>query len=249
MAFSSILRTAFTGVDGDNSTLNGTTTINTSIPASILEAFLPGYGGVTRFIHQSFGFDITIFVSAGVVIWLFCKVAAYLYATISRLVSSNYMCSININSMDDIYYHLMKWLAAQDSIKNSRSLMAETVFTKAWDGEDEEGDGPMLDDDDTDEINFLNFSNQETKAPPRYIPHFGSHRFWWEGNFFLLYRVQKAVLEINSMPAVRDQELLTLTCFGRSAQPIKNLLQAAKDFYLLDHNEKTVIRRPAPKDM
>lgn len=233
-----------------NGTENGTSTLPASIPASILEAFLPGYGGITRFIHQSFGFDVTIFVSAGVVIWLLCQISSYLYTSVYELVAKNYMCSINVKSIDDIYFHLMKWLAAQESIRNSRSLMAETTFVKTWEVEDEEGDGVSVDDDDNDEeINFLNFSNQEAKAPPRFIPHFGSHRFWWKGNLFILARVRQQVVDVGSFGSIKDHETLTLTCFGRSAQPIKNLLQDAKDFSLLDHKEKTVIRRPSTKEM
>lgn len=248
MALSSLFKYGLPQSDV-NGTMNGTSTFAVSIPASVLEAFLPGYGAITRFIHQTIGFDITIFVSAGVVIWLLCKICSYLYTSLYVLVAQNYMCSINVTSLDDIYCHLMKWLAAQDSIKNSRSLMAETTLIKTWDVEDEECDGASGEDDSDGKIECLNFSNQEAKAPPRFVPHFGSHRFWWKGNLFLLHRMEKSVLDLAPSFPSKDQEILTITCFGRSAQPIKSLLQDAKDFYLLDHREKTVILRPSSKDM
>jgi chaperone BCS1 len=49
--------------------------------------------------------------------------------------------------------------------------------------------------------------------------------------------------------AFKDKELLTLSCFGRSTEPIKKLIQHAKEHYHLGHNAKTIIKRPAPKDM
>lgn len=53
----------------------------------------------------------------------------------------------------------------------------------------------------------------------------------------------------NGAAAFKDKEILTLSCFGRSAGPIKKLIEHAKAHYHLGHNVKTVIKRPAPKDM
>ena len=53
----------------------------------------------------------------------------------------------------------------------------------------------------------------------------------------------------NGAAAFKDKEFLTLSCFGRSTQPIKKLIQQAKEYYILGHNAKTVIKRPASKDM
>lgn len=49
--------------------------------------------------------------------------------------------------------------------------------------------------------------------------------------------------------ALKDKETLTLSCFGRSTDPIKSLIQHAKEHYHRGHNVKTIIKRPAPKDM
>jgi chaperone BCS1 len=124
--------------------------------------------------------------------------------------------------------------------------MAETQHKSAWEVDDEEIEERA---EDGTELNFLNFSNQEAKAPPRFIPAFGTHKFWHRGTYFLLHRVKQTYMESSSTVAFVEKEDITISCFGRSAEPIKNLLQDAKDFYLRDHNAKTVIRRPSPKDM
>lgn len=49
--------------------------------------------------------------------------------------------------------------------------------------------------------------------------------------------------------ALKDKEILTLSCFGRSTKPIKDLMQHAKEHYHSGHNVKTIIKRPAPKEM
>jgi mitochondrial chaperone BCS1 len=47
--------------------------------------------------------------------------------------------------------------------------------------------------------------------------------------------------------AFKDKEVLTLSCFGTSPEPIKKLIQDAKAYYYLGHNTKTVIKRPAQR--
>lgn len=229
--------------DGSNSTTNS------NVPNQLFESIIPGYGPIHNFILLTFGIDITILVTLFATIWATCKLGHYIYMTFYALIAENYMSSILISSYDDIYDHLMKWLADQPHIKNSRSLMAETNHKSAWEVDEEEAEDEASKADSTGGVDYLNFSNQEAKAPPRFIPAFGTHKFWHKGTFFRLQRVKNTVMEGGQSSAVIEREDLTLTCFGRSPQPIKDLLQVAKDFYLEDHNAKTVIRRPAPKDM
>ena len=49
--------------------------------------------------------------------------------------------------------------------------------------------------------------------------------------------------------ALKEKKMLTLSCFGRSTEPIQKLMQHAKLHFHPDHNAKTVIKRPAPRDM
>jgi chaperone BCS1 len=229
-----------------NLTETSNSTNDGNIRNQVFESIIPGYGPIHKFILYTFGIDITILVTLFAAIWAISKLAHYVYMTIYTLIAENYMSSIHISSYDDIYSHLMKWLADQPRIKGSRSLMAETQHKSAWEVDEEEVEEKS---EDGVELDYLNFSNQEAKAPPRFIPAFGAHRFWHNRTYFLLHRVQKTYMESSSSATFVEKEDLTLSCFGRSPQPIKDLLQDAKDFYLRDHSAKTVIRRPAPKDM
>jgi mitochondrial chaperone BCS1 len=47
----------------------------------------------------------------------------------------------------------------------------------------------------------------------------------------------------------KNKEFLIFSCFGRSIEPIKRLIQDAKKHYYQRHNAKTVIKRPAYKDL
>lgn len=239
--FDSVLPQRSNITSASNSTTSG------YIPTQLFESIIPGYGPIHNFILLTFGLDITILVTLFATIWAFCKLGHYVYMTFYSLVAENYMSSVHISGYDDIYEHLMKWLANQSHIKNSRSLMAETIYKSAWEADEEEAESVTT--DSTDLVDYLNFSNQEAKAPPRFIPAFGTHTFWHNGTYFRLHRLKSTVMEQGSSATFIEKEDLTLSCFGRSPQPIKNLLQVAKDFYMQDHNAKTVIRRPAPKEM
>lgn len=143
----------------------------------MMESLLPMLGGqfnpVVRslmFLYQMIGshlgIDPTLILTLAGFIWAANRVARQVYGAIFRVIQDNFMSSIHVQSTDEIYAHMMKWLALQPLMASSRSLTAETVSKTAWEEEEElealqtirttgSGDG---------EAEYLNFSNQEAKA-------------------------------------------------------------------------------------
>lgn len=199
-----------------------------------------------------FGLDPTFILTAIGVIWAINRVWVQVYLSICGLVRQYFMASIQISSNDDMFLHMMKYLASQPSMVNSRSLTAETWTRSAWEDVDESdllttkisADGSGI---------FLNFSNQEAKAPPRFTPAIGLHSFWFQGRYFRLHRKQETLFDeagANRGGAqYKDKENLVLSCYGRSPDPIKSLLQYAKEQYYADHNAKTIVKRPGTHSM
>ncbi|KAH7310358.1 BCS1 N terminal-domain-containing protein [Rhexocercosporidium sp. MPI-PUGE-AT-0058] len=220
-------------------------------PTTLLETFVPGYGPIHKFLLYSFGFDVTVLVSLGVALFLGARIFRSVWAVLYSLVSSNYMSEITVSSTDEIHSHLIAFLAHQYKIKSSRRLMAETPSKSAWELDSEETEKEENTRDAQGNIKWLNFSNQEAKSQPRFTPAIGSHNFWHKGTYFQLKRREISMFDEmgGGAAAFKDKELLTLSCFGRSTEPIKKLIQHAKVHYHLGHNVKTVIKRPAPKDM
>jgi mitochondrial chaperone BCS1 len=244
-----ILESAFpprsTGNASETSALPGLS------PTTLLETFVPGYGAIHKFLLFSFGFDVTVLVSLGVVLWLSGRIFRSVWTVIYATVASNYMAEITVSSTDEIHAHLIAFLAHQYKINSSRRLMAETPSKSAWELDNEDTETPETSVDAEGNIKWLNFSNQEAKSQPRFTPAIGSHNFWHKGTYFQLRRKEVAMFDElgGGAAAFKDKELLTLSCFGRSTEPIKKLIQHAKTHYHLGHNAKTVIKRPAPKDM
>ncbi|KAL8753553.1 MAG: hypothetical protein Q9184_005390 [Pyrenodesmia sp. 2 TL-2023] len=237
--------TAFRGISYADLPNDNSTASITQLPANILDAFIPGYPIISRFIRDVFGFDISIVVSVSLIlVGLFTGLkfaGKYAYQYFERYCTS-FVC---IESDDDIFDYVMEWLAEQKVSKRSRTLMAKTGRENAWDSLT----GGELD-QIADSGQLLNFSNWDAKVPPTFQPYFGVHRFWHNGRFFEFERTQKTTLAATwGGSTLREDEHIKLTCVGRATQPIKELIKEARDYHLDKEKTCTVVRRPAPKEM
>ena len=223
---------------GDNST-----TSVTQLPVNILEAFIPGYTLISGFLKESLGFDITLLVSVCFLVFGLITSLKFAWQRASQQFTEYFTSQIMIDSNDDIYDHVMEWISIQRVSSMSRKLIAKTGVENAWDLID--GDMPEL-----DPTKLMNFSNWDAKVPPRFQPSYGVHRFFYKGRLFQLRRENKQVMrDMRGVGmSLRDEEIITLTCVGRSTQPIKNLIEVARDHYLNKKKSCTVVRRPAPKE-
>ena len=216
----------------------------TQLPINILEAFVPGYSFISKILLDSLGFDITLLVSVCFLLFGLGTSFKFAWKYASEQFSEYFMSSIRIDSDDDIYDHVMEWIRVQSFSKKSRKLMAKTGRENAWDLVDEPMEVPKL-----DPKQLMNFSNWDAKVPPRFQPSFGVHRFLFRRMLFQLTRENKQVMHEGLRgSSVRDEENITLTCVGRSTQPIKDLIKIARDHYLNKEKSCTVVRRPAPKE-
>ncbi|KAL1876817.1 hypothetical protein VTK73DRAFT_9194 [Phialemonium thermophilum] len=259
MDFNTLLRGSLSNFAA-NFTDNGANTTPRGLHDGIVESLIPFLGGRSNPVIQAFmlfnntvggrlGFDTTSVLTLLGIAWAANKLWRQVSMTIYGLLQEYLTASIHINSGDEIYLHLMKWLANQPRMFNSRSLTAETTSKTAWEGEDDtdvmttriSADGSGI---------YLNFSNQEAKAPPRFVPALGQHSFWFEGRYFRLHRKQESLYDDGgggNFPRFKDKEKLIVSCYGLSPEPIKKLLRHAKKQYYIDHHAKTIVRRPAPQ--
>ncbi|KAI0472162.1 P-loop containing nucleoside triphosphate hydrolase protein [Xylariaceae sp. FL0804] len=251
MDMNALLRSAFPPGVGGNAT-GAATNASTpgGMPANLVESLLPliglrGFAPIYGYLGSWLGWDPGFLLAALGFLWAVNKVVRYMYFVFYGLVSTYLMSTIHISSTDDIYLHLMKWLAGQPKMVNSRSLTAETASKTAWEDEDASNVGRDR------SGRYLNFSNQEARAPPQYFPAVGTHTFWWERHYFLLHRKKESVFDdgASGVPTFKDKEDLVISCLGRSPRPIKQLLAHAKTEYHSDHRARTIVKRPAPQGL
>ncbi|KAL8939819.1 MAG: hypothetical protein Q9216_003141 [Gyalolechia sp. 2 TL-2023] len=225
---------------------NDTTVSITQLPANILDAFIPGYPIISRFVQDIFGFDISIVVSVSLLVFGLFTGFKFIWRHAYAYFRAYYTSFIVIEYDDDIFDHVMSWVTEQKISKKSRTLMAKTGREKAWD---------VLTGGEIDQLahtgQLLNFSNWDAKVPPTFQPYFGTHRFWHNGQYFEFLRTQKSVMGSSwgGGSVVREDEYIRLTCLGRSTQPLKTLITEARTKFLDKEKACTVVRRPAPKEM
>ena len=262
MDFHSLIRGALPTLVA-NTSRDGNSSAEHGLPDGLLDTLSPLLGFqfnplmrlfmlLHNLIGRHLGIDPTYILTSVGLIWAANKVWAQLYTTFYGLARQYFMANVEVSNSDDIYFQMMKWLAAQPEMVDSRSLTAETASKGAWEEEDESDLTTARVSSDGSGV-YLNFSNQEAKAAPRFTPALGLHSFWFRGRYFKLQRKQEPLFDPTAgsqgMPQFKDKETLVLSCFGRSPEPIKQLLQHAKEQYYLDHQAKTIVRRPAGQAM
>ncbi|KAM0283400.1 hypothetical protein ACHAQH_002523 [Verticillium albo-atrum] len=201
--------------------------------------------------------DPSFLLTLAAAAWAINRFARQLYNALAAIVTMHFMASITVASTDEIYVHMMKWLAVQPLVATSRSLMAETAAHSAWEDDEDQIDALQLRTiaGGGDE-KYLNFSNQQANAPPRFVPAVGLHGFWYGRRYFRLQRKHQSFLDESSAGArglsgstLEKEEVLVISCFGRSTTPIKTLLQTVKQHYYSDHVARTTIKRPSPQPL
>ncbi|RAL66378.1 hypothetical protein DID88_006071 [Monilinia fructigena] len=237
-------------VSSNKSTSTSTTTLLGGIlPTTLLENLIPGYGYIHKIVLQTVGFDITLLVSLWATIWLGKKAFDALLDFGWVFLKTHWMADVSISSRDGIHDEVIEFLAHKYQKKPSRSLQAETARRGYWDL-DNEDTITLTQLDGTGTVQWFNFADQDSKTKPQFTPSMGStHGFWHKGRYFRVRRAEKMVFSAASHgDPVSDQEVLHISCYGRSTTPIKAFIQEAKDYSNRNHSAKTSIRRPANKE-
>ena len=227
-----------------NTSENGTQTNLTNLPSNVLEAFIPGYSLISKFILDVFGFDVGIVVSIGLILFAVVTSATYVWNKAFSFFSQFFMSSVFVDDGDDLFDSVLQWIAEQRMSKISRSVKAVTRLGTIYGDQGDDSD----DEEALDEKGIFNFGKWAAKLPPRYEPYFGKHRFWHDGRLFIFDRSRRERPASPWSPNRGDEELIELRCIGRSTKPVKNLLNYIKSWSLEKEKAMTVIRRPAGKD-
>ena len=218
----------------------------TDLPPNILEAFIPGYGLISRYMASEFGIDISIFVSVGLLAFAAVKGGQWLFEEIEYLFRKVFMSSVYIDDYDDLFDMVMAWLAENEGPISRRSVRAKTQKNSRSD-EFPNGDP----DDALDEDGMFDYNKWSARTPPRFEPYYGKHMIWYNGRIFIFRRAhagangQRFQIKFNNNG---DDDIIQVDCIGRSTAPIKDLLRTIKIWSLNKLRNTTTIRHPTPKD-
>lgn len=215
-----------------------------SLPSTLLDALIPGYGIFSQVVFRLLGFDIGLLVSGCLVVIGLTKGGQYLYYRAYAVFAAYCMSSVQIEDDDQLFRQVVEWIAEQNMTRVSRDLMAVTKWVSAYEDSDEEQNAK--DEDVLDESGIFNYEKWASNIPPRYEPNFGSDRFWHAGRMFTFSRSKKE--KPRSIWNSNDTQFLVIQCVGRSTEPIKELLNHIKRWTLTKEHKMTSVYRPAPKE-
>ncbi|KAH6882396.1 hypothetical protein BKA58DRAFT_464360 [Alternaria rosae] len=202
------------------SELNSTSSNITSgsIPSTVLELFIPGYSTIAHLTFRYLKFDMGVLVTSWLALFGLYHGGVFTYGRLREWFHIYYTSSIAIDESDVLFDHVMSWIAVQRMTTSSRHLTAATHWISEVD--DVDGDDNVL-----DEHGIFNYEK-------------------WSERWFRFARVKK---KDNGKVSDYD-EVIVITCVGRNAVPIKDLLVFVKRWSLNKASTTaTIYQAPAQK--
>jgi chaperone BCS1 len=211
------------------------------LPQGILEIMIPGYGPLARWILVSFGIDISLWVSAVVILLAAGKGAQYAWVYIEKTFRQLFVSMIIIKEHDEIFHDVNTWIAKEQPVSTRRLAQAKTDY--GW------FSTPDLENDISaafDENGMFSDAQYSSRRPAHFETYYGRSWFWWNGRLFWLSRFPESQDTRGSL--YRPRDLVRLEVVGRDIKPIKKLLAMVKIWNLNKDAGFTYIRRPETKD-
>jgi chaperone BCS1 len=229
---------ATTTVTGPAAEVNATFN---QLPQGILEIMIPGYGPLARWILVSLGIDISLWVSAAVILLAAAKGAQYAWVWIEKTFRSLFVSTIFVQEHDEIFHDVTTWLAKEQPVSTRRLAQAKTDY--GW------FSTPDLENDVSaafDDNGIFSDAQYSSRRPAHFETYYGRSWFWWNGRLFWLSRFPESQDTRGSL--YRPRDLLRLEVVGRDIAPIKKLLATVKIWNLNKDIGFTSIRRPETRD-
>ncbi|KAK5056783.1 hypothetical protein LTR84_012315 [Exophiala bonariae] len=217
------------------------------LPVTLIDAVIPGYSFLAQ-VLLDLGIDISVIVSFIAFVGCAWTALRFAFTPISVLILESLSSSVTVEEWDPIFKDMLNWVAANRRLQNIRLLRASS---------------PRHYDDDFDDANLgdehnlrshekhvediiFNFNDWAARAPPKFQPHRSSGFFWHKRRIFRITRNKERVASDWSL-AVHEREWLTILVLALSAQPVKDLIEEAREYHLRQLTSTTIIQRPTPK--
>lgn len=145
---------------------------------------------------------------------------------------------------------VMGWVAAQQFAGRSRKFVANTdLNSRAWslrwseDSDNEDLDDGIEFDENGDAIAKL--TNKKDKGI-QFTPSFGRHYFFYKKRLLIFWRTKdKQQINIGN---VSEMEEISIQCYGRNPEILKELLAECRLKYIANDLNKTLIYRGGRKN-
>lgn len=216
--------------------INASTTSYGQLPTQdplpfAIETILPGYYTLAG-LFGYFGLTMPSIVTFLLIATAAAASWQYWYDFLSVLAFRFLMATAQIRSRDELYDHLMAWIAEQDFANSTKYFVAGMAFGSL------QQENENSDDDDEPKSDTSSWEMMR-RAPLQFTPAPGIHFFRYRGKMVLLRRAMEEGKEY-----WWPQETIELSIFGTDPALLKELLREARLRFLEKDRSKTVVYRP-----
>jgi chaperone BCS1 len=210
-------------------------------PFALVDMFIPGFSLTVSTVQRYLGIDLTLYLPLFLIYTGLTIAWQYLSGYIWDLAETYLMSVCELRPDDELYFQVLSWIAAQRFAQRSRRFIANSSLTGRWwwywdDSEDDEDFEDLIFDEDN-----VAMVNPDRRKPLSYTPSFGSHSFWFRGHFLRFTRVQNR--EQSGFLMASEKEEISISCFGRNPDILKELLLEARREHFKKDEQKTFIYR------
>lgn len=208
---------------------------STSVPAAhaalpLALNMVPGYYSLVALFNY-FGLTMPSIVTFFLITTAAAASWQYWYDFLTMLTFRFLMSTAQIRSRDDLYEHLMAWIAGQEFANSTKYFVAGMAFGSLQQENEQT--------DEEESGNGLSSWEMLRRAPLQFTPAPGLHQFRYKGRIVLLRRVLE-----EGKDCWWPQETIELSTFGTSPQLLKELLHEARLRFLEKDRSKTIVYRP-----
>ncbi|PYH90465.1 hypothetical protein BO71DRAFT_402179 [Aspergillus ellipticus CBS 707.79] len=250
MASSTFLSATTLG-NNTTATMNSTSQSLNPTDTALLEAFIPGYSFISRFLISYLKIDLSIYLPYILTAVALAASMRYMITRSRELINEYCVSTAEIRLEDEVYNYLMFWMAQQPSTNKTTQFVASTKITSGaryYDSDDEEtmGDEDELDADGNVVSNFDDYWAKAVARDKfkrlRFTPAEGTHYFWFKGRLLAFVRAKEE--NNNTISYMRFvPERLFISCLGRNPTILKELLFEAQKAWVARDGNSTVIYR------
>jgi chaperone BCS1 len=230
---------------GSNRTMDSTASIR--LPATLIDTFIPGYSFLAQ-VLLDLGIDISVVVSFTVFSVCAWTAIRFAFSPVCSFLLEALSSSVTVDEFDPIFKDILNWVGTYKQLQDIRVLRAHSPRQYHDDLDDVNlGDQYHLQTQEKNSEDMIfNFNDWAARAPPKFQPHRSSGFFWHKRRIFRITRSRERVAS-DWGPAVYDREWMNILVLALTAQPVKDLIEEARELHLRQRTSTTSIQRPTPK--
>jgi mitochondrial chaperone BCS1 len=214
----------------------------------LLDSFIPGFSLISGIFAQYFHIDISSYISSLIILLAIIVGLNHCMVILFDFFEDWLISTAEIRLDDEMYNYVMYWVSVQQFSKKLPRFIAGTKITSEIleiPGEESEGqqydeDGDLKLADGYEYQGRLPMANRDKIKILQYTPANGTHVFRYKGRFLAFSRFRD---DKQTAAWVVYSERLYISCLGRNAQILKELLEEAQHAYLERDGNNTVIYR------